>query len=151
MTTARSTQPQVLELDALLAGAVVVVVELDVVVVGRARVVVVAGSDVVVVVGGTVVVVGASVVVVMGGASVVVVSAAVALPDRRPSRTGVAARARSRAAAWRMALECIGPAYDQPPGRSGDRGRVRPLQARRTLRTQVLPVGTIALDRSDLD
>jgi hypothetical protein len=118
MTTARSTQPQVLELDVLLAGTVVVVVELDVVVVERVVVVVVAGTVVVVVgavVGATVVVVGASVVVVTGGASVVVVSAARAVPDRRPSRAGVADRASSSVTAGRTALECIGAAYDQPP------------------------------------
>jgi hypothetical protein len=114
MTTAKSTQPQVLELEVVLATVVVVVVGCDVVVVGRARVVVVAGSVVVVVgavVGGTVdVVVGAAVVVVTG-AVVVVVSCAAAFPDRTPSRIGVALMARTSAAERRETLECMRAAY----------------------------------------
>ena len=91
MTTAKRTQPNVLEVDVALAAVVVVVVGWDVVVVACGRVVVVAGRVVVVVgevVGGTVVVVvGATVVVVTGALVVVVVSWAAALPDRTPSRT----------------------------------------------------------------
>ncbi len=75
MTTAKRTQPNVLELDVVLATVVVVVVGCDVVVVACARVVVVAGIVVVVVgavVGGTVVVVVGATVVVVTGAVVVV-------------------------------------------------------------------------------
>jgi hypothetical protein len=119
MTTARSTQPQALELEVLFA-TVVVVVELDVVVVGRALVVVVAGSVVVVVgavVGGTVVV-GASVVVVTG--AVVVVSWAPAGPERTPSRSGVAEIATNNATEERRTVECMEAAYGHRLPRSGD-------------------------------
>jgi hypothetical protein len=121
MTTARSTQPHVLELDVV--GTVVVVVD-DVVVVGRARVVVVAGSDVVVVgagavVGGTVVVVGGAAVVVVTGAVVVVVSCAAAAPARTPSMIGVTPSASTSAAERREAFECMGAAYDQPLPQDG--------------------------------
>jgi hypothetical protein len=130
MTTAKRTQPNVLEVDVALAAVVVVVVGWDVVVVACGRVVVVAGRVVVVVgevVGGTVVVVvGATVVVVTGALVVVVVSWAAALPDRTPSRTGVAAIARISAVVWRETFGCICPAYGHGPARSGDHGRARP-------------------------
>jgi hypothetical protein len=129
MTTARRTQPNVLEFDVVLAAVVVVVVGWDVVVVGCVRVVVVVGATVVVVVGavvgGTVVVVvGATVVVVTG--AVVVVSWAAAVPDRTPSRTGVAPMARTNAIMRRETFECIHPAYGQWQARSGDHGLSRP-------------------------
>jgi hypothetical protein len=121
MTTAKSIQPHVFELDVFFVGAaVVVVVELDVVVVGRARVVVVAGS-VVVVVGGTVVVVVGATVVVVTGAVVVVVSWAAARPPRATSRIGVAERARRSTTERRRAFEYMGAAYGQRPMCSGDR------------------------------
>ena len=110
MTTARSTQPHVLELDVALAAVVVVVVELEVVVVGRACVVVVVGAVVVVVgavVGGTVVVVGGAAVVVVTGTVVVVVSWAAALTDKTPRMIGVALRAKASAAEWRKPFECM--------------------------------------------
>jgi F420-dependent oxidoreductase-like protein len=127
MTTAKRTQPNVLELDvALAAVVVVVVVGWDVVVVACGRVVVVAGRVVVVVgavVGGTVVVVVGATVVVVTGALVVVVSWAAAVPDRTPSRTGVAAIARNSAVVRRETFGCISPAYGHGPARSGDHGR----------------------------
>jgi hypothetical protein len=104
MTSARRIQPQVFELEDVLAAAVVdVVVDgCEVLVVGRARVVVVAGSVVVVVVGavvgGTVVVVVGAVVGVRGADVVVVVSCADARPPKRPSMSGEAARTTSAAA-----------------------------------------------------
>jgi hypothetical protein len=129
MTTAKRTQPNVLELDVDLAAVVVVVVGWDVVVVGCARVVVVAGTVVVVVgavVGGTVVVVVGANVVVVTGAVVVVVSWAAAVPDRTPSRTGVAAIARTSAVVRRETFGCIRSAYGQRQAQSGDHGRSRP-------------------------
>jgi hypothetical protein len=129
MTTAKRTQPNVLEFDVVLA-AVVVVVGWDVVVVGCARVVVVVGATVVVVVGavvgGTVVVVVGATVVVVTGAVVVVVSWAAAVPDMTPSRTGVAPMARTSAIVRRETFECIHPAYGQWQALSGDHGRSRP-------------------------
>ena len=130
MTTAKRTQPNVLELDVVLAAVVVVVVVAwDVVVVACARVVVVAGTVVVVVgavVGGTVVVVVGATVVVVTGAVVVVVSWAAAVPDMTPSRTGVAPMARTSAIVRRETFECIHPAYGQWQALSGDHGRSRP-------------------------
>ena len=115
MTTARRIQPNVLELDAVLAGTVVVVVAgWEVVVVVCARVVVVAGSVVVVVgavVGGTVVVVVGATVVVVAGTVVVVVSWAAAVPDRTPSKSGVAAMASRSAVVRRETLGTILSAY----------------------------------------
>ena len=108
MTTARRTQPNVLEFDVVLA-AVVVVVGWDVVVVGCVRVVVVVGATVVVVTG-----------------AVVVVSWAAAVPDMTPSRTGVAPMARTNAIMRRETFECIHPAYGQWQALSGDHGRSRP-------------------------
>jgi hypothetical protein len=125
MTTAKRTQPKVLELDVVLATVVVVVVELDVVVVGCTRVVVVAGSVVVVVgavVGGTVVVVVGATVVVVTGAVVVVVSWAPAVPDKTPSSIGALAMARSSAAVRRETFESISAAYGQWPARQGTIG-----------------------------
>jgi hypothetical protein len=134
MTTARSTQPHVLELDELLPAVVVVVVELEVVVVGRARVVVVVGAVVVVVgavVGGTVVVVVGAAVVDVTGAVVVVVSWAAALPDRTPSMIGVALRAKTSAAERRKPFECMRAAYGQLPACIGDRGSRRARTSRK--------------------
>jgi hypothetical protein len=126
MTTAKRTQPNVLELDVLAGTVVVVVAGWDVVVVACARVVVVAGSVVVVVgavVGGTVVVVVGATVVVVTGAVVVVVSWAVALPDRTPSRIGVPAMARSSAVVRRETFGAMCPAYGQWLAWKGDHGR----------------------------
>jgi hypothetical protein len=127
MTTARRTQPNVLELDVVFVGTeVVVVVAGWLVVVACGCVVVVGGSVVVVVgavVGGTVVVVGATVVVVTG-AVVVVVSWAAAVPDRTPSRSGVPAMVSSTAVACREPFGSICPAYDQSLTQKGDRGCV---------------------------
>ena len=128
MTTAKRTQPKVLEFDVVLAVVVVVVAGCDVVVVAWARVVVVAGVVVVVVVGavveGTVVVVvvGAAVVVVTG-AVVVVVSWAAAVPARTPSSIGVPAIARSSAVIRRETFGSIHAAYGQWPARQGDHAR----------------------------
>ena len=127
MTTAKRTQPNVLEFDVVLAAVVVVVVVgCDVVVVACTRVVVVAGSVVVVVgavVGGTVVVVVGATVVVVTGAVVVVVSWAAAVPDRTPSSIGVPAIARSSAVVRRETFGSIRAAYGQWPARSGDHVR----------------------------
>ena len=125
MTTAKRTQPNVLELDVVLA-TVVVVVGCDVGVVACTRVVVVAGSVVVVVgavVGGTVVVVVGATVVVVTGAVVVVVSWAAAVPDSTPSSMGVPAIARSSAVVRRETFGSIRAAYGQWPARQGDRVR----------------------------
>ena len=107
MTTAKRTQPSVLEFDVALATVVVVVAGSVVVVVGA-------------VVGGTVVVVVGATVVVVTGAVVVVVSWAAAVPDRTPSRTGVLAIARSSAVVRRETFGSIRAAYGQWPARQGD-------------------------------
>jgi hypothetical protein len=125
MTTARRTQPNVLELDVVFAGTVVVVVVgWDVVVAACACVVVVGGTVVVVVgsvVGGTVVVVGA-IEVVVTGVVVVVVSWAAAVPDRTPSSIGAPAIERSSAVVRRETLGIIRPAYGQRLAWTGDHG-----------------------------
>lgn len=146
-----------MELDEVLAAAVVVVVELDVVVVGRACVVVVAGSVVVVVgavVGATVVVVVGATVVVVAGAVVVVVSWAPALPERMPSMTGVALRARISAAERRKTVECMTAAYGHGLPRIGDRGHRRrgvPRAGTTLAPPEVLPGGAVAPSWPDLD
>jgi hypothetical protein len=127
MTTAKRTQPKVLEFDVVLAVVVVVVAGCDVVVVAWARVVVVAGVVVVVVVGavveGVVVVVVGAAVVVVTGAVVVVVSWAAAVPARTPSSIGVPAIARSSAVIRRETFGSIHAAYGQWPARQGDHAR----------------------------
>jgi hypothetical protein len=107
MTTARTTQPHVVELDVVEATVVVVVLGCVEVVVGRARVVGVVGS---VVGGSVVVVVGAAVVVVTGAVVVVVVSCAATGPDMTPRMTGEALSASTSAAVRRETFERMGPA-----------------------------------------